>query len=103
MEKVLNYLSEIEDKANKIIEHAEEEKVLLHQELDQRISSLEQSIADENKKKLEVLKKQINQELEKEVQVLKEDSKKQLVDLENYYTSNHDSLVNKVFQNIIGA
>lgn len=103
MEKVLNYLNEIEEKANKIIERADDEKLVLQKDLDQRILDLEKYISDQNKKKLDKLQNEINHDLEKEITKLKSESKKQLEDLETYFNTNHVALVNKLFQKIVGA
>lgn len=103
MEKVINLLYEIEEKANTIMKRADDEKLTLHQELEQNIKQFEKDISEKNKQKLDVLHEKVNKDLQTEIQSLKDDSEKQLKELEYYFSTNHDALVNKVFQHIIGA
>jgi superfamily II DNA or RNA helicase len=103
MEKVLNYLNEIEEKANRIIERADDEKLVLQKDLDQRILDLEKYISDENKKKLDELQNELNKDLDNEITKLKMESKKQLEELETYFNTNHVTFVDTLFQKIVGA
>lgn len=103
MKKVMNLLYEIEGKANNIIERANDEKIKLHDELDKELDKLDLDIATNNKVKLDHLQSRINQELEQEKDVLISDSKKQLKELNDYFTTNYETLIKKTFNNVIGA
>ncbi len=101
MEKVINLLYDIEEKANQIVIRANEEKVSLYKKLERDLAQLDQEIADENSAKLEILKTQADKELTLEKQSLIDDCNKQLSNMETYYKKNHDSLVDKIMQEII--
>ncbi|MHB8131713.1 MAG: hypothetical protein ACYDEX_22270 [Mobilitalea sp.] len=101
MEKVIGLLFDIEKKANQIIERANVEKTELYEESEKTIAEMEADIAQENNSKINSIMSQAEQELEKEKLQLIESSEKQLKDLERKYLQNHDTLVDKVFQNII--
>lgn len=101
MEKVISLLFDIERKANQIIERANLEKNDLYEENEKAIKEMEGVIADENNAKIKALVSQAEQDIEKEKQQLIASSEKQLKDLEDNYTKNHDVLVNKVFQSLI--
>lgn len=101
MEKVINLLYEIEEKANQIINRANEEKVQLHNQLEKDIASLDTQISKDNDAKLNILKEQADKELVKEKQSLIDDCNKQLSNMDSYYKQNHNSLVEKIFQRLI--
>lgn len=103
MEKVINLLYDIEEKANQIIKRANEEKVKLHDKLEKDLADLDMQISKENEAKLNVLKAQADEELAKEKQLLIDDCNKQLSDMETNYKQNHDALVEKLFQGLIEA
>jgi vacuolar-type H+-ATPase subunit H len=101
MEKVISLLFDIERKANQIIERANDEKNELFEENEKAIAQMEASIADENNLKINSIMEQAEKELEREKHQLIDSSEKQLKELEQHYIHDHDTLVEKVFQNII--
>jgi len=101
MEKVISLLFDIERKAKQIIERANIEKNELYEENEKLITQMETSIAEDNNSKINELMSQAEKEIEKEKKQLIENSEKQLNDLEQNYKTNHDALVQKVFQGII--
>lgn len=103
MEKVISLLSEIEEKAAKIIESTSIEKEHLHKQFDINIKLLDEQIMSETNKKLDDIKNKINQSLEAERNKLEDDCKYQISKLESDFTNNHNVLVDKVFHNIIGV
>lgn len=101
MEKVINLLYDIEEKANQIVKRASEEKVRLSEALEKDLEKLDQTIDAENAAKLSALKAQADKDLLNEKQSLIDDCNKQLSEMETCYEHNHSSLVDKVFQSII--
>lgn len=101
MEKVISLLFDIERKANQIIERANAEKNELFEENEKLITQMETEIAEENNAKISALISQAEQEIEREKRQLIESSDRQLKELEQHYRTDHDLLVNKVFQSII--
>lgn len=101
MERIINTLYEIEEKANNIVKRVNEEKIRIQEEFDQNLAELDKNIAAENAKKLSVLKADIDKTLDIEKQSLIDDCNRQLSKMEENYTKNHESLVNTIFQEII--
>lgn len=101
MEKVINMLFEIEEKANHIIERANEEKTSLHDALEKKLIQMEQKIAKENYNKIHLLQSQIDLEFKKEEQLLIQHSEKQLIEIEAQFIKNHDVYVHNIFQRMI--
>ncbi len=101
MERVINLLYDIEEKADQIVKRANQEKVKLYDKLQKDLELLDQDISVLNTEKLKVLKAQVDEELTTEKQSLIDDCNKQLVNLEENYLHNNTSLVNKILQEII--
>lgn len=103
MEKVLNLLYDIEEKANRIVSRTNEQKNAKRREIEQELSLFENSLTEETNKQIQVLQDEADKELELERKALIDDCAKQLENLETTFTMNHDAFVERVFQNIIGA
>jgi hypothetical protein len=103
MEKVINLLYDIEEKANRIISRTDDQKNAKRREIDDELSTYESSLSVETNKQIQVLQDQADKELELEKKALIDDCAKQLEHLETTFTMNHDAFVEHVFQNIIGA
>ena len=101
MEKVINVLYEIEEKANRILNRATEQKQKLYDQLNNDLLELENSITADTNNKINNMKSTMLSEIETEKEALTRDCKEQIQALEINYSSNHDSYVDKVFENII--
>lgn len=101
MEKVIQLLYDIEEKANLIVKRVSDEKKRLSTTYEQEVESFNNQIAKERNDRLDVLKLQVSKDLEKERKALIEDCNKQLISFETYYKNNHDVLVEHIFQKII--
>lgn len=101
MEKVINLLYDIEEKANQIVKRANEEKTKLYDQLQKDMEQLEHDIAAQSTTKLEILKIQVDKELNLEKHALIEDCLKQLTSLDAAFLDKHNSLADKIFQEII--
>ncbi len=101
MERVINLLYDIEEKANQIVKRANEEKVKLYDQLQKEMERLDHETNDQNTTKLEILKIQVDKELNLEKQSLIDNCIKQLTDMEAIYLDKHNSLADKIFQEII--
>lgn len=101
MEKVINLLAEIEEKANRIIDRSSLEKNVLYDQLTKDIKSFDKELANDTLKKIVELQDNMFSEISQEKQALLDDCEKQSYDLDNYFNDNHEALVNEVFQNII--
>ncbi|MGB8451107.1 MAG: hypothetical protein WCD89_02135 [Anaerocolumna sp.] len=101
MEKVINLLYDIEEKANQIVKRATEEKIKLYDQLQKEMERLDHDIIAQNTANLEVFKIQVDKELNLEKQALIENCLKQITDMEAAYLDKHDSLADKIFHEII--
>lgn len=101
MERVIELLYDIEEKANQIVKRASDEKKRLNSSLEQDIKRFDESILEEQREKLIILKQQIQNELSKDREALLNDCSKQIDEMELYYKNNHEQLVDKVIQSII--
>ncbi len=101
MERVINLLYDIEEKANQIVKRANEEKTSLYGQLQKDMEQLDQEIVLQNSTKLEALKIQVEKELNLEKQSLIDDCNKELTRMEKDYMDKHNELAEKYFQEII--
>jgi hypothetical protein len=102
MEKVINQLYEMEEKANIIINRVPEEKKLLYDQLNKNMEMFDIQISKDTQDKLHVLQDKLDTEVQKEYQVLLSTNEQYLKDLESNFQNNYNTLVDKVFHNIIG-
>lgn len=101
MEKVINVLYEIEEKANRILDRASEQKLKLYEQLNSDLEALESKITSDTNDKINIMKTNMQAEIEQERTNLIKDCEKQIQTLEDKYNANHDKLVDTVFQHII--
>lgn len=101
MEKVLNLLDEIEEKANAILAHTSVEKAALHDQLNKDMEKLDREMEEKTKNQLDELRQKMNKEITNETKLLVESCNKQLEELEHTFQKNHDKLVDVIFQKII--
>jgi len=101
MERVINLLHDIEEKANQIVKRANEEKVRLNDQLQKDMEKLDHEITSNNTTKLEFLKVGVDKELNLEKQSLIDECIKQLAQMDADYQEKHSRLVQEIFQEII--
>lgn len=101
MEKVITVLSEIEDKATKILDRTKDQKQQLYKQLNRDIAKLEQEIRTETNTKLARLQETMNAEIEEEKRTLLENCEEELVSLDTTFQANHEALAEEIFARII--
>lgn len=101
MEKVINLLYDIEEKANQIVKRANEEKSRLYEQLQKDMAHFDKEIESQNTAKLEVLKIQSDKDLNIEKQTLIDDCIKELEQMDTDYRDRHNRLADEIFQEII--
>ncbi len=101
MERVINLLHDIEEKANQIVKRANEEKVRLNDRLQKDMETFDHEIAEKNAAKLDFLKVGVDKELNLEKQSLIDECIRQLTQMDTDYLENHDRLAQEIFQEII--
>lgn len=103
MEKVINLLSDIEEKANKILLQATEEKAALYEELNQQMALYDQNVERETRKELDLLRAKMDEKISSEVSQMSKNSKVHLAEIEENFKTNHDAYMEQIFQNIINS
>lgn len=103
MEKVINLLYDIEEKANRIISRTDEQKKAKRKEIDEALAMFEKSLNEDTNKKVQAIQNNANNELEKEKKALLESFAAQEQQLNDRFNKKHDAFVEHVFSNIIGA
>lgn len=101
MEKMISTLFEIEEKANLIINRANEEKIRLYREFEIDAKRMEDEISAETSEKLRMIQTQMDEELKMEKQALLDKNQLHLKDLEIHFINNKTKLVNSIFESII--
>ncbi len=101
MEKVITVLSEIEDKATKILDRTKDQKQQLYEQLNRDIAKLEQEIRTETNTKLARLQETMDTEIEEEKRALLKNCEEELVSLDTAFQTNHEALAEEIFARII--
>ncbi|MEG1991992.1 MAG: hypothetical protein RR056_01280 [Acetivibrio sp.] len=101
MEKVINLLNDIEEKATSIVDHTSVEKKVLYQQLAKDIQKLDDHISKETQTKLDVIRQKMNGEMEEAKIDLHSSFEKNMKHLESDYSKNHDIYTETIFQHII--
>ncbi len=101
MEKTINKIFEIEEKAKIIIERANQEKLRMHDEFEETLAKMEKEISNKNAAKVSEFKSGIEKELENEKKQLIKKSEKQLADMDEQYQKNREELINRIFDSIL--
>lgn len=101
MEKIIQYLYDIEEKADLIVKRASDENKRLSASLETKIRDYNESILKERTSKIDLLKSKVQEDLAKELSLLNVDCNKQIETMELYFKDHHMELVDKVFLNII--
>ena len=103
MERVINLLYDIEEKANQIVKRANEEKAKLHEKLQEDMETLDKKITADNALKLEQLKVQAEKELNQEMKNLTNDCIKHIAFMDEKYQKNHTTLTDKIVNEVINS
>lgn len=101
MEKVLELLCEIEDKANTIINNASSKKNILNEELKQKMDALDRQYATETESKLNEIRQKMEKEISDEHTALVSSCEARLKELDINFEKNREAYVQTIFENII--
>ncbi len=101
MERTINRIFEIEEKARVIIDRTNKQKARLYDEFEQELTNMEKKIAEANAAKIKDYKTRIDKELREEESILIQKSDRQRKELDELYANQHNDLVNQVFESII--
>lgn len=101
MEKVINLLSEIEEKADKILNRVSDDKAKLNEEMNQKMKSFDSTVKIETEQKLSALRKRADQEVEQEIAKMKKEQDEYLRQLDQNFDANCERYADEIFQHII--
>lgn len=102
MEQVVKTLSEIEERAVKIMEHAASQKKALAAENEACLVEFDKRIELETKNKITSMRSELETELQNELEAQKKHTQTILSNLEADYENNHVSLAKALMASIIG-
>lgn len=102
MEQVVKTLSEIEERAVKIMEHAASEKKELAAANEAMIAEFDQKVEAETQSKIAKMRSELETELKNELEAQKKQTESTLSGLEADYENNHVSLAKQLMTSIIG-
>lgn len=101
MEKVINVLSEIEDKASKILDRTQDQKKQLYEQLNKDLAKLENDIKADTASRIDAMQKEMELDISRERQNLLNDCKEHINSLQTNYEKQHDVLVDQIFHSIL--
>lgn len=103
MKEVIETLVKIEEKANRIMERTNTQKLELEQEKRQEIEALKAKLEKENEKKISDLKERLNLEMQPETEQVYKRANEQLMKVELSFVEKKDEMADEIVARIIGA
>lgn len=101
MEDVIKKIISIENKAQKVINMAEQEKINKRNDLKDRLDALEKKLNSDAERKIEQLRKRELSEAREEAAGKRESCTGKLKMIEQYGKDNHDTWVENLFNMVI--
>lgn len=101
MEDVIKKIINIEEKARAIIEAANQEKEIKEQEFDQKLSSLEEKIMGDARKKIKQLRERELNENTEAKRVSEQKCQKKIAIIEERVVKNKDQWVSELVENVL--
>ena len=101
MEPFIDKLSAIETAASRIMEEAIEETRLQDQEIEKRTAESDARLEADACKKLETLRQNLQSESQKTLEQLKKHTDDKLIQMENCYKKDHQSIADEIYQQIV--
>lgn len=103
MDKVIETIFTIEERATRLMEVTSNEKKALAEENAKKMAEFEAEVAENTKKQIETLQAQLKEESEKELDELTAKTNQKLSDIDSYYEANHEAIARKLFNSIINS
>ena len=101
MQKVLDVLCEIEDKAKGILNSTSEQKAVLNQQLHKEMEALDKAYAKQTEAQLNELRQKMEKEIFDEHTALVKSYESRLQNLETDFKKNRETYVQTIFESII--
>lgn len=102
MDKVIQTLNIIEERAAHITEATANEKNVLRESYLRKTSDYERQVEKDTNLQLEKLRDDMGIQIETKLSSYEKNSRKERAALREYFESNHEQLANQIFHSIIG-
>lgn len=103
MDKIVAKLAEIEEAAEKIVEHASEEKESLSKEMEKRSEEFDEQIDRDTSAQLEKMNQELRERMERELGRLDAEAEQSITALEKNFSENHSKLAEEILISITKA
>ena len=101
MEKIVDTLTQINEKAEKILSDANGYKLKMQKQLEADIKEYEEKLNEKTAKELEDAASENNRSFEEKKEAIYKESQAMIDSMEDNYNKNHDTLVNDIFNKVI--
>ena len=101
MEKIVVTLTQINEKAEKILSDTNSYKLKMQKQLEADIKEYEEKLNEKTAKELEEAANKNNSSFEEKKAAIYRDSQALIDSMEDNYNKNHDTLVNDIFNKVI--
>lgn len=101
MEAVIKKLTDIEATAEKIVDHAKEQKSVIEKQIHEERMTFDRELEEETQATIDAIRKEADEELAKLVEQEKERHKSVIGNLEQMYEKHHEEYAKEVLENIL--
>ncbi len=101
MENVINLLSDIETKANKILSRVSDDKARLNDESHQMMKNFENKVKRDTELKLQMIRSKADQEMQAELSKLKKEQEHYLKQLDDNFDANCEQYASQIVERIL--
>lgn len=101
MNTIIEKLSQIEEKSNKILSDAIAKKQGLTREYEERAKRFDENLAAETQQKLNALRDSMEKDMKERLASQEQDAQASISRLERHYEAHHREYVDRLFQNMI--
>lgn len=101
METVINKLAEIESGAARILEEANNRKIALAKEMEEKARAFDAETDAATLKKLDTIKEDYRKEMEQNLADLKSQTEQTLSNMEKHFQTEHDTRTDEIVKQIL--
>lgn len=103
MDQILSKLSQIEQTAQGILDHAESSRQALSEEAEKKCKDFDDRLNEETSQRLQEIRSELEQEKDSQLSALRADTEASFSALDAYYEENHRRLSEVLFQKILDS
>lgn len=101
MNSIVNQLSEIENAAAAILEHAEAQKAVLEEDMKKKQAMFDAALEADTKQRLKEISEKLESQKTEELKKLKEENERILAAFNREYETKHEDYARKILKHII--